>query len=604
MDDFIFGTLSTDALRLAHVRRLRAGITHNHARTPRDPLPGEAITLELTAGPENPVERAWVYWTNDDTDPSGENGAPRNGRVTPMEPAGAEWDTLLWGYVQRFRAILPPQPAGTLVRYRISATADRRPPTDDDWRSAVSGRRSPVEFFADEGAFYAFYVADDPAPAWAQDAIVYQIFVDRFHPGSAGQWKRPRKPSGFYGGTLNGIRENLDYVAALGANTLWLTPIFRSPSHHGYDATDYFDIEPRLGTKDDLRRLLDDAHGRGIRVLLDFVANHWSSQHNTFQQAIQDPASPFRQWYTFDHWPTEYKTFFGVKDLPEINLRCAPARQHVLDAAAHWLEFGADGYRLDYCIGPTPDFWADFRRVTRQVKPDCWTFGEAVDLPATQITFEGALDGCLDFMLLEALRQTFAFGRWDAARFATFLDRHEAFFPASFSRPSFLDNHDMNRILWVLQNDTQRLKLAALCQFTLGGPPIIYYGTEVGLSQLRDVRQGVFGIPEESRLPMLWGSRQNAALLDFYRRLIALRHAQPALRRGARQTFFADADALLYTRTMGNDQLTVALNLASQPRALTLPGAATLLLSTHPLASAGSTVELPPYTGAVFNVKR
>ena len=128
---------------------------------------------------------------------------------------------------------------------------------------------------------------------------------------------------------------------------------------------------------------------------------------HTFQDAIRNPESPYRDWYTFKHWPDEYESFFGVKELPQVNLRNPAARQSMLDAAAYWLDFGVDGYRVDYALGPTPDFWADFRRVTRSVKPDCWTFGEVVEPSDAQLNFEGGLDGCLDFILMEGLRQCF-----------------------------------------------------------------------------------------------------------------------------------------------------------------------------------------------------
>ncbi len=627
MDDFIFGALATVEQRLEHVRRLRSGITHNHARTPRDPLPGQPITLHLTIGPAHTFDRAWVYWTDDGSDPEGEDGVARRGYATPMEADGAEWDTLLWGYVRRLRATLPPQPAGTLLRYRIAA-ALLRPPSSVVGHSAPVLRPSSfVKTYADDGAYYACYVADDPPPAWAQDAIVYQIFVDRFNPGGGRPFSTPLLAgesrgggadlSGFFGGTLRGVTEKLDYISSLGANVLWLTPIFPSPSHHGYDATDYFDVEPRLGTKTDLRELLDAAHARNIRVLLDFVPNHWSSRHPTFQQATSAPDSPYRDWYTFHHWPDKYESFFGVKSLPQLNLRNFAARQHMLDAAAYWLDFGVDGYRVDYAIGPTPDFWADFRHatraVTRQHNPDCWTFGEVVEPSDRQLTFEGLLDGCLDFVLLEAFRRVFAFGRWDAVRFADFLDRHEAFFPSSFSRPSFLDNHDMNRFLWAAGSSVdrelalRRLKLAALCQFTLAGPPVIYYGTEVGLSQERDVRQGSRGVPEEARLPMLWDSAQDTDLLAFYRDLAALRHSHPVLRRGTRQLLHVDAETLAYTRSLDSATLTMALNLAAQPRRLSLPGAGNaLVFSTDPAcvleSQAGeTTVHLTAGAGVVVN---
>lgn len=589
MDDFIFGTLATEALRLEHTRASGAGITHNHRRIPRQPAPDQPVTLELTIGPAHSCDRAWVYWAIGGDDPHGAEGKAIGGFVEKMELVGVEWDTLLWGYVRRYRAELPGQPAGSIVRYRIAA-----------------GCNNGDEVYADDGLYYAFYVSEDPLPAWAEEAIVYQIFVDRFYPGDGREWNQPESLRGFYGGTLLGIRDKLDYLAGLGVNVLWLSPIFPSPSHHGYNATDYFEIEPRLGTKKDLRDLLDGAHDRNMRILLDFVPNHWSDQHPTFQEAISNPKSPYREWYIFKRWPDDYEMFFGVRRLPKINLRHPLARQHVLDAAAYWLDFGVDGYRVDHTIGPAPDFWADFRRVTRSARADCWTFGEAVDPPDVQITFEGVMDGSLDFVLLDALRQTFAFGRWDASRFAEFLDRHEAFFPLAFSRPSFLDNHDMNRILWACQGDVRRLKLAALCQFTLTGPPIIYYGTEVGLSQERDVRRDGHGYPHESRLPMIWGAKQDKALHDFYRQLISLRHRQGALHGRVRDTINAQDSCLAYTRGHGEMQVLVAFNLGEEEQRLKVMGNwDSVIFAIDPgyeLTREGGYlfVKLPPLAGVVL----
>ncbi len=588
MDDFIFGSLSTAELRLAHERARLGGLTHAQRRAPLDPAPGQGVQIELTVGPAHPHNRAWVYWTNDGSDPDGRAGQAVRGFATPLPAVDSEWDTLLWGYRRRFRGEIPGQPAGTVVRYRVAAGG--------------SGPETP----ADDGAYYAYYVDDDPAPAWAQEAVLYQVFADRFaHPDGAAL-RVEAKPSLKANGTLRGILARLDYIAELGANCLWLTPVFPSPSYHGYDATDFFDIDPRLGTKADYKALLDEAHARGLRVLMDFVPNHWSDRHPSFQAAVRDRHSPYAEWYTFKRWPEEYVDFFGVSEMPQINLRNPAARGHVLDAAKYWLDFGVDGFRVDYCIGPTPDFYADFRRVTRAAKPDCWTFGEAVHPPDSQLAFAGGLDGTLDFMLLEALRETFAFGRWGAGRFAEFLDRHEAYFPAGFSRPSFLDNHDMNRFLWVVQGDQRRLKLAALCQFTLGGPPIIYYGTEVGLSQERDVRQGGWALHEEARLPMVWGQPQDADLLSFYRDLCWARRQAMALCTGTRQTLLAAESVLAYRRAEGPDSFVTVLNLGAQAAQVTVPAAESrLVLATDPAAqahaeAAGVRVELPPYGGLLL----
>ena len=546
MEDFIFGTLSTNESRISHLADTRGGITHAHQRSPRDPSPEHAVQVELTIGPSYPFDRAWVYWTNDGSDPEGQNGEAINGYATPLEPVNSEWDTFLWGYIRRFRGEIPGQSAGTVVRYRMAAGRDGQ------------------EILADHGTYYAFYVDDDPPPAWAQDAIIYQIFADRFFSSSADFPTVEAKPSLKANGTLPGIIEKLDYIAELGVNCLWLTPIFPSPTYHGYDATDFFDINPRLGDQEDFKELIEQAHGRGIRILLDFVPNHWSSQHPTFLEARKDRESQYYNWYTFEEWPDRYKCFFTSRGLPQINLRHAPAREHVLEAARHWLEFGADGYRVDYCIGPTPDFYADFRRVTRAAKLDSWTFGEAVDPPDSQLTFEGGMDGALDFMLLEAMRKTFAFEKWNAQQFAEFLDRHEAYFPITFTRPSFLDNHDMNRFLWVAHGDIRKLKLAALCQFTLTGAPVLYYGTEVGLSQHNDVMQNGFAIHEEARLPMLWGEEQDRDLLAFYKDLIALRKSHQALRGGTRVTLHADERIFVYRRSNGEESLVTILNISNE----------------------------------------
>lgn len=593
MDDFIFGTLATDEKRLAYLRAAWEGVTHRQSREPRAPLPGQAFRLTLTTGPAYSGERAWVYWTTDGSDPAGEHGVATNGFAAPMTLTSAEWNVLVWDYIRHFEVTVPGQPDGTVLRYRLSA------------ESPLAG-----EVFADGGSYYACYIVDalthGHPPEWAQDAVVYHIFVDRFFPGSGREWAQPVDPTGFYGGTLRGVLEKMDYLSELGVSVLYLSPLFPSPSHHGYDSTELFEVEPRLGTKADLRALLDETHRRGMHAILDFVPNHISNQHPLFIQAASDPLSPYHDWFTFGHWPDRYETFFGVRTLPQFNLRYPPARNYMLDVARYWLEFGVDGYRVDYAIGPSPDFWADFRRVALSTNPNCWTFGEVVDPPDVQRAFEGGLDGCLDFILLEALRQSFAFGRWSPVRLAAFLNRHEAYFPSTFSRPSFLDNHDMNRFLWAANGDVRRLKLAALCQFSLVGPPIIYYGTEVGLSQERDVRQADFGRPHESRLPMLWGSQQKTMLFDYYQHLIALRRAHPALRRGAREVLFADSSALAFTRGEDSDQVATALNLSTDPVAVRLLRPfGQVLLATSPDCSSQSTtgetlITLPPLGGLML----
>lgn len=553
MNDFIFGTLSTAELRHKKSLAQREGIVHNHHREPRDPLPGLPMCVEFTAGPENEGNSAWLYWTVDGTEPGGRNGQMVQGFATPMGCVELTWDVELWGYIRKFRGFIPGQPEGTILRYRASLVNEKQ-----------------EECYADGGAVSAVLVSNDPAPEWAQDAMLYQVFVDRFSPEEGNPWKQAQSLSGFYGGRIKGITQKLGYIQESGFNTIWISPIFPSPSHHGYDATDLFSIEPRLGSMQDFAELVEGAHQKGMRILLDFVPNHISDQHPFFQDALKNPASPYRNWFTFLSWPDEYETFFGVKELPQMNLQNAEARQYMIEAACFWLQQGVDGFRVDYAIGPAQEFWAEFRKATRKVNGNCWTFGEVVDPPDEQVAFSGLLDGCLDFLLLEAIRQTIAFEKWNAARFASFLDRHEAYFPPGFSRPSFLDNHDMNRFLWAAEGEVQKLKLAALCQFTLGGMPVVYYGTEVGLSQERDVRQGTLGIPEESRLPMIWGEKQNDDLRRYYQALAETRKELDCLRRGTRETVYCDDHLFVYQRRSATSQALILLNLGSEKQTYSL----------------------------------
>jgi glycosidase len=189
--------------------------------------------------------------------------------------------------------------------------------------------------------------------------------------------------------------------------------------------------------------------------------------------------------------------------------------------------------------------------------------------------------------LQQQLRSTFAFEETTLREFDAFLNKHEAFFPAEYSRPSFLDNHDVNRFLWLVEGDKRRLKLAALCQFTLAGPPIVFYGTEAGLSQERVIVQDGRHIMSESRLPMVWGEEQDTELQDYYRWLIHFRRDHPALWNGRRQTIHLDdaAQTYAYTRSDGRETITIALNLSNQP---------------HTVQTPNHTFDLPPYSGDIL----
>ena len=418
MEDFVFGTLATDELKLIHHRALRRGVQHAHAISPRDPLPGQPVTLSVTIGPDLQADQLVCYYTLDGNLPAGSKGVAENGTVIQLEKQAVHWDTLLWGYLNEWQGIIPAQPEGTLVRYRIGAWAGDGDETFADWPEV----QTTIEIAA--GAFFKGQPLPDvkpgdphtgntftysvdrlTVPTWAREAVIYQIFVDRFFPGRGDDWQTPADLLGFFGGTLWGVAEKMNYIADLGINCIWLSPIFPSPTHHGYDATDLYRVEPRLGGDEALREVVAAAHSRGMRVVLDFVCNHISDQHPIFQDALHSESSPYRDWFTFDDSDLGYRGFFGVKSMPQVNLATPAARDWMIDTARYWLrEFNIDGYRLDYALGPGPNFWVDFWTACKAENPDCFCFGEIIDAPFVQKTYIGRLDGCLDFFAADALR--------------------------------------------------------------------------------------------------------------------------------------------------------------------------------------------------------
>jgi glycosidase len=568
VEEFIFGTYATDDLKLVHHRAARSGLQHRHALKPQDPQPGETVTLTVRVGPDLPADHVACYYTLDDSQPQGTRGVATNGHVLALDPVGMTWDTLIWGYVAEWQGTLPAQSAGTVVRYRLGAWSGDGPESFADWpdvqaraeqaaaaffrgeplpplnpprsrgggreddRAREGGADTPLLLAGGVGGgrpahTFAYSVDRFRLPAWARQAVIYQIFVDRFYPGQGRDWTQTEDLLGFCGGTLWGVAEKMDYVADLGATCIWLSPIFVSPSHHGYDATDLTHVEPRLGGDEALRAVVSEAHRRGIRVLLDYACNHVSQYHPRFVEAKASPASPYRDWFTFDDSEIGYRTFFGVANMPQVNVANPAARQWLIDVARHWLrKFDVDGYRLDYANGPGPDFWTDFWTACKAVKPDCFCFGEIVDAPDALRAYAGRLDGCLDFHGGDALRRTFALGRWTEADLARFLARHYRFFsfnsaqdrPDDFLMPTFIDNHDVDRFLFLAGGDKEALRRAAAAQMKLPGPPIIYYGTEVGLNQAVSIQDGQ-GM-HINRVPMIWDNEQDHDLLAFYKHLI------------------------------------------------------------------------------------
>jgi glycosidase len=473
---------------------------------------------------------------------------------------------------------------------------------------------------------------DSPSTAdWKRGAVCYEIFVRSFYDSDG---------DGI--GDLHGLIEKLDYIndgtpdagADLGARCIWLMPIASSPSYHGYDATDYYRVDPEYGTNDDFRRLIAEAHRRGIRVLVDMVLNHASSEHPFFKHALQHADSPYRDWFrwsaadpgTQGPWgqvvwhrsPVRDEYYYGIfwHGMPDLNYENAAVRAEAKRIATFWLDsLGADGFRLDAIpylveeggrLAHTPGthvFLRDYAAHVRTVAPDAFTVGEVWDSVQAMLPYyPDQLDAHFAFAASDAILRAVASGSADAL-FAPYLQLqsrlpHERWAP-------FLRNHDQTRTLTALGGDIARAKLAATLLLTLPGLPFVYYGEEIGMTgdkpdpRLRTPMHWTrapaagftTGVPWEPLQPDSFTAnvevqaRDPGSLLHLYRHLIQLRGGSPALSRGELVPLNAsDHAAAAYLRRAGDSAVLVVANLGSAP------------LSGVTVSSAGRV--LPPGTHA------
>ena len=537
MEDFIFGTLATDELKHTYYRTEKLGIRHAYNIHPKAPKQNEPITLNVEIGPDLFVDQVACYYTNDGSNPEGSRGNSPNGKVVYFSRKDIEWDTLTWGYRSRWEAQLPPQSETKQLKYIISGWTGEGQEYYADFPDIKLTIEKYAKYYFDGKPLpqmtpsgnpqkpTLFQIDIDPysVPDWLHESIIYHIFVDRFFPGKDRNWIQDQNLEKPFGGTLWGIADKMDYLFDLGITTLWLSPILPSPTIHRYDATNYFHVADELGGDQALHDLVRKAHDHGIRIILDLVCNHISSEHPYFKQALSNPNSKYRNWFYFDEEDQPgYRTFFGVEAMPQLNLDHPEARQWMFEIAEYWInEFNIDGYRLDHAMGPGPGFWNDFWTICKKEKADSVCIGEVVEPPDVQRQFYGKMDGLLDFHLCEAIRRSIGYNNWSKSRYLNFITNHFGFFPEDYVLASFLDNHDMDRFSFVTKNDKDQLKKAAEIQFDLPGPPIIYYGTEAGLQQ-RISKTTQVGL-EASRGPMPWDGKQDKDLLAFYRDLIKKR---------------------------------------------------------------------------------
>lgn len=488
-------------------------------------------------------------------------------------------------------------------------------------------------------------------PDWVRDAVFYQIFPDRFatsarvaKPGPLEPWDAPPTHHGFKGGDLIGIAEHLPYLEQLGVNALYLTPIFSSASNHRYHTYDYLQVDPLLGGNDALRVLLDAAHDRDMRVILDGVFNHTGRGFWPFHHVLETGArSPYRRWFHFDQEALEaglpvlaypgaiarsgaavdepapgetsperdgtwslrrlgYRAWWDLPALPKLNTDEPEVREYLLSVAEHWIRFGADGWRLDVPAEIQDEtFWQEFRRRVRAVNPEAYLVGEIWRLAPDWLRGD-RFDALMNYPLAEAilsftgadhlddevLRTHHEFGPnvWptDGPEFVQRVrSTLDAYDPAVTSvQLNLLDSHDSPRFHTFVGGDRPSYRLAVFLQATLPGAPCIYYGDEIGMEGAHDPGcRGGFPWDEEA-----W----DGDLRAFVAAAMSLRHAEPALRRGEITFVGAGGRAVAFERRLGDRRLLVAVNAGETP--------ATLDVSVAAPAVTASEILPEPFSGA------
>ncbi|WP_053377222.1 alpha-glycosidase [Paenibacillus sp. FJAT-27812] len=415
-------------------------------------------------------------------------------------------------------------------------------------------------------------------PAWVKDAVLYQIFPDRFangdhanDPVQTEQWEATSTKLNFFGGDLRGVLDRLDYLTRLGITCIYFTPLFQAETNHKYDTADYYNIDRQFGDNELLKKLVDECHQRGIRVLLDIVFNHSGHAFPPFVDVMKNKRlSPYADWFIWrDEWNKQsdapaYETFGYEANLPKFNTSNSELIEYLVNIAVFWLKTcDIDGFRLDVANEIDHRFWRTFRDSVKAIKPDVYLVGEMMHDAMAWLQGD-QLDAVMDYPVRYSAIQFFAARRIDGKEFADTVSAQMVAYPLQVVEASFqlLGSHDTARMLTLCQGNTEQLKQAVLFQFTYYGAPCIYYGDEIGMSG---------GDDPDNRRCMIWDEdRQDSQLFEFYQQMIVLRKQYSALRYGGYRFLHAEAGdhKIAYERWDDSEHFIVAMNVSEQAAAL------------------------------------
>ncbi|WP_256760021.1 glycoside hydrolase family 13 protein [Cohnella sp. WQ 127256] len=395
-------------------------------------------------------------------------------------------------------------------------------------------------------------------PSWVQDAVVYQIFPERFangnpanNPQGVRSWTSEEavERDSFYGGDILGIIEKLPYLHNLGINVIYLTPVFESTSNHKYNTTDYYSVDPHFGTLVELKLLVEKAHSLNMKVVFDAVFNHAGDKFFAFQDVMEHgESSEYKDWFFVNEFPIvqapspSYESF-GIHSptMPKLNTRNPEVVQYLLEVAKYWIhEVGIDGWRLDVANEIDHSFWRLLRHEIKAIDRELLLVGEIMHQSGPWLRgdqFDGVMnyllrDTMIDFFAKQTITARFFVGQLESIRMQYTDSANAAMF-------NLIGSHDTERFLtacshsvwgWNEKQETERLKLASVFQLTYTGMPMIYYGDEVGMTGGED---------PHCRKPMVWDEeKQDISLFTHYKQLITIRKENSALRSGEFKLWF------------------------------------------------------------------
>jgi glycosidase len=426
--------------------------------------------------------------------------------------------------------------------------------------------------------FYFPQINDDDVialPKWAEGALIYQILVDRFYdqdpsnnPPHTKAWSQLPDRHTYYGGDFQGIIAKLDYLVDFGVEIIYLSPVFLSPSYHKYDVADYSRIEPIYGGKEALKDLVVQAHARGIKIILDGVFNHCSSEHPFFQDVLKNQEdSPYRHWFKLEGFPVSvakgnYDHFANqVPTMPKFNTAHQEVIEYLTAQSLYWVEeLGIDGYRLDVADEVSHRFWRHFYQSLKAKDSNLLILGEIWNYPTSWLIHR-EMDSVTHYKLRQLMLELMT-KRIDVPTFIRRYQRQYAHYPTPFFTylVSLAGSHDTLRLIRAVKAEclhhlTLRLMLA------LPGLPLIYYGDEYALDG---------GEAPDNRRAMIWDNPPSEAA-EMTKKFARLRSASPVLKKGRIQFLEPQPHVLRFLRTYQNQKYLIVLNLSEEDYIEPLP---------------------------------